>query len=316
MRASDRAWPWTGGQRACWTCRGTTAIGAGRRSCRTPGSPPTTPFSCCGISVWTRRTIGCDERSARCATAARGARSSAIRRSSKGRSSPASTGECSRSAHISARPAIGSSTGYFGSNWRRRLELRRPAQPAIVLPHDDLRARRTAGIRGGKGGKTRCHRRAPSRAGVPPRAATMSIAIDWSDHPPGSKDGSARGVGPVLVPHAMALRHPVGARLPAPGRRRARWTDGRGRRSRATEAPRGRALAPRKPASGTGPFRDGRPRRIGEPLEHPSSAPRAPLGRRGLSDSTISASGSTRPCRRRARRSRSCRQRARPLSAS
>ena len=91
-----------------------------------------------------------------------------------------------------------------------------------------------------------------------------------------------------------------------------RWTDRRGRQSRAAEAPRGRALAPRKPASGTGPFRDGRPRRIGEPLEHPFSAPRAPLGRRGLSESTISASGSTPPCRRRVRRSRSCRRPARP----
>ena len=53
----------------------------------------------------------CDGPSARCASAARGARSSATRRSSKARSSPASTDGCSRSARISARPAIGSSTG-------------------------------------------------------------------------------------------------------------------------------------------------------------------------------------------------------------
>ena len=38
-----------------------------------------------------------------------------------------------------------------GAVERRRLELRRPAQPAIVVPHDDLCARRTAGVRDGEG---------------------------------------------------------------------------------------------------------------------------------------------------------------------
>ena len=79
------------------------AIGAARRSCRTPGSPPRTRSSCCGISVWTRRAIGCEGPSARCATAAPGARGSATRRSSKAKSSPVSTDGCWRSARISAR---------------------------------------------------------------------------------------------------------------------------------------------------------------------------------------------------------------------
>ncbi len=38
-----------------------------------------------------------------------------------------------------------------GAVERRRLELRRPAQPAVVIPHDDLRARRIAGVREGEG---------------------------------------------------------------------------------------------------------------------------------------------------------------------
>ena len=38
-----------------------------------------------------------------------------------------------------------------GAAERRGLELRRPAQPAVVIPHDDLRARRIAGVRKGEG---------------------------------------------------------------------------------------------------------------------------------------------------------------------
>ena len=68
-----------------------------------------------------------------------------------------------------------------GAVERRRLELRRPAQPAIVVPLDDLCARRTAGIRDGEGSEARRHRRSPSRTGVPPRAAPVPIAINRTD---------------------------------------------------------------------------------------------------------------------------------------
>ena len=81
-----------------------------------------------------------------------------------------------------------------------------------------------------------------------------------------------------FVPHALALRHPVGPGLPAAGRRRTRRAHGRGDRSGAEEARRARALAAREPASGSGSLRDGRRRRRAEPLEHASSASRAALG--------------------------------------
>src|ERR1700682_2658284 len=38
-----------------------------------------------------------------------------------------------------------------GAVERRQLELRRPAQPAVVIPYDDLRARRIARVREGEG---------------------------------------------------------------------------------------------------------------------------------------------------------------------
>ena len=41
-----------------------------------------------------------------------------------------------------------------GAAERRRLELRRPAQPEVVIPHDDLRARGIAGVREGEGSGT------------------------------------------------------------------------------------------------------------------------------------------------------------------
>ena len=90
-------------------------------------------------------------------------------------------GEATRS---SRRPSAS------GAVERRRLELRRPAQPAIVVPHDDLRARRTAGIRDGEGSEARRHRRSPSRTGVPPRAAPVPIAIDRTDHHARQKTGN------------------------------------------------------------------------------------------------------------------------------
>ena len=93
-------------------------------------------------------------------------RSSAIRRSSKARSSPASTGECSRSAHISARPAIGSSTGYFGSNWETAAGTATP-RPASDCPSTRRSAcSRDCWITRRQRGKTRCHQRAPSRAEI------------------------------------------------------------------------------------------------------------------------------------------------------
>ena len=114
------------------------------------------------------------------------------------------------------------------------------------------------------------HRGSPSRTGVLARAASLPIAIDRPDR--------QAGVHRDRVSDAVALRHPVGPRLLAAGRRRTRRTHGRGDRSGGQEARRARALAAREPASGAGALRDGRGRRRAEPLEHASSASRAALG--------------------------------------
>src|SRR5438034_756157 len=79
----------------------------------------------------------------------------------------------------------------------RLLDLRRPTQPAIVVPHDDLRARRTAGVRDGEGSEARRYWRSPSRTGVLPRAAPVPIAINRTDHHRSQNTGqfiSKRGV--------------------------------------------------------------------------------------------------------------------------
>src|SRR5213079_823464 len=117
-----------------------------------------------------------------------------------------------------------------------------------------------------------------SRTGLPPRAPPVPIAINRTDRRNGPQDRNQTGVDRDFVPHTLALRHPVGTGLPAAGRRRTRRAHGRGDRSGAEEARRTRALAARESASGSGALRDGRPRRRAEPLEHPSSAPRAALG--------------------------------------
>ena len=72
------------------------------------------------------------------------------------------------------------------------------------------------------GSEARRHRRSPSRTGIPPRAPPVPIAIDRTDHRNGPQDRKQTGVDGVFVSHALALRHPVGTRLPAAGRRRAR----------------------------------------------------------------------------------------------
>ena len=95
-----------------------------------------------------------------------------------------------------------------------------------------------------------------------------------------SKTPAARRVDPVFVSHAVALRHPVGARLPAQSGLRARRAHRRGGRSGGEEARRERAMAARESASGSGALRNGRRCRRAEPLEHPSGAPRAALGGR------------------------------------
>ena len=77
-----------------------------------------------------------------------------------------------------------------GTAGGRRLELRCPAQSlvasagldAVVVPFDHLCARRIAGIRDGYGAEARSHRRTPSRTGVPPRAAPVSIAVHRTGH--------------------------------------------------------------------------------------------------------------------------------------
>ena len=72
------------------------------------------------------------------------------------------------------------------------------------------------------------------------RNICSSAACSDRDRPdrssPSIESSGARGVDAVFVSHALALRHPVGARLPAAGRRRARRAHGRGDRSGGEEA--------------------------------------------------------------------------------
>ena len=96
-------------------------------------------------------------------------------------------GEARRSSRRPAAP---------GAVERRRLELRRPAQPAIVVPHDDLRARRTAGVREGEGSESRRHRRPPPRTGVSARAPPVPLAIDRTDRSKRTARPEARPRGP------------------------------------------------------------------------------------------------------------------------
>ncbi len=148
--------------------------------------------------------------------------------------------------------------------------------PRFLRSRDDVSPTRAGQGRGPD------HEPRPARTAAPTRGRRMMppvpIAINRTDHRAGPENGPEIGVDRDFVPHALALRHPVGTGLPAAGRRRARRAHGRGDRSGAEEARRTRALAAREPASGSGALRDGRPRRRAEPLEHPSSAPRAPLG--------------------------------------
>ena len=162
---------------------------------------------------------------------------------------------------------------------RRRLELRCPEQSlvvsaglhAVVIPFDDLCARRIAGIRKGEGTETRGHRCSPSRTGVPPRAASVPIAVNRTGH--------QSCVDTDFVPDALALRHPVGAGLPAESRRRTREPHRRGRRAHRQKARSAWPLAARESARGNGPLRDGRQRRRAEPVEYAPSLAGAALVR-------------------------------------
>ena len=83
----------------------------------------------------------------------------------RGRALYQRTGACDRCVfRRGKRPARRSTPS--GAVERRRLELRRTAQPAVVIQFDDLRARRIAGVREGEGSGARRHRRSPSRTGV------------------------------------------------------------------------------------------------------------------------------------------------------
>ena len=64
-----------------------------------------------------------------------------------------------------------------------------------------------------------------------PRAPPVQIAIDWTGCHPRSKTSETCRVDAVFVSHALALRHPVGARLPAQSGRRAGRAHRRGARS-------------------------------------------------------------------------------------
>ncbi len=96
-------------------------------------------------------------------------------------------------------------------------------------------------------------------------SAACQIAIDWTDCQLRSETPDGRRLDAVFVSHALALRHPVGARLPAPSGRRARRAHRRGGRSGGEEARRGRTMAARESASGSVHFemegRSGEPSR-------------------------------------------------------
>ena len=192
------------------------AIGAARRSCRTPGSPPRTRSSCCEISVWTRRAIGCEGPSARCATAAPGARSSATRRSSKARSSPVSTDGCWRSARISARHSdrladrlLQEQLSDGGWNCDAPRSQRSSFHTTICVLEGLLEYERAKGpVPDVTGARLRGQEYLLERRLFRSRSTGQIITLR-------SETPETRRVDAVFVSHALALRHPVGTRLPA-----------------------------------------------------------------------------------------------------
>ncbi len=112
---------------------------------------------------------------------------------------------------------------------RRRLELRgRERLGALLLRHDDQRARRVARVRASDRRIGRGGRGPPKRRGVPARAQPV---------PPQEHRRSRRsGLSRVRVPVLLALRRAACTRLLLPVGRAARSADGRGGGRRAIEA--------------------------------------------------------------------------------
>src|SRR5467141_3534670 len=82
-----------------------------------------------------------------------------------------------------------------------------------------------------KGGRPRV-----SGSEGPPEPRADQIAIDWTDCQLRSETPEARRVDAVFVSHALALRHPVGPRLPAQSGLCARRAHRRGGRPVGEEA--------------------------------------------------------------------------------
>ena len=153
--------------------------------------------------VWLRdlgldpRASARERRSIAFATTSPGDRSSETRRSSKVRSSRASTAASSRSAPISVSAAIDSSIVCWANSSGTAAGIaRRSAARSLVVPHDDLRARRTARVRAGIRRDAVGNRRAEARARVSPRAPTAPTAVDRRDH---QGDVDAVRVSPALA---------------------------------------------------------------------------------------------------------------------
>ena len=131
---------------------------------------------------------------------------------------------------------------------RRRLELRgRERVGAILVRHDDRRARRAARVRA-RDRRFPCGERGPPQRGaVPARARPVP--------PQEHRRGRRSGVSRLRVPVLLALRRAACARLLPWCRRGSGSPDGGGRRGRAVQAAARRPVVARPHPSGSRPLR-------------------------------------------------------------
>jgi hypothetical protein len=99
------------------------------------------------------------------------------------------------------------------------LELRGPAEQAILVSHDDLCPRRAPGVREGERRHDCGEGHSPSVTGVSPGTPHVQVAVNGS--------GDRSRLDAVFVSNSLALRRPVGAGLLAESRRRTRATASR-----------------------------------------------------------------------------------------
>ena len=274
---SERAWSTRAGAPASWRSRAPTGCGRAAPASRrptpaaNPGSPGRrrcTPCRPCRSSGWTRRRRPPAGRSARRRARALGARRAAVLRR-RGRAVHQRPDDRDRRLLRGGRRRDRRADPRRAAR-RRRLELRgRERVGALLVRHDDQRARRAARVRARDRGFRRGARGPPQRGGVPARARP----VPPQEHGRGRRSGVSR----LRVPLLLALRRAARARLLPPRGRGPGSPDGGGRRGRAVQAAARRPVAARPHPSGSRPLRPRGRRRSAQSVEHPPRAPGARL---------------------------------------